>query len=80
MQFNSDEDRVLFQNYYHYYLSLFTNSALNNKQKAEIVAYAIAEKCYDAYSVDNILKNFKIILSKAVQNREDLKTALTKNF
>ncbi|MCU5596207.1 hypothetical protein [Bacillus wiedmannii] len=64
--------------YYSEKFSPFTNSTLNNKQKAEIAAYALAEKCYDEFSAENIVKNFKMALKKAILQKKTLKTVLSK--
>ncbi|MHA2854201.1 hypothetical protein ACXZ7E_09440 [Paenibacillus lautus] len=74
----TDDDKIFLEEYYENYLSIFTKSSLNNKQKAEIAAYALAEKCYDSYTIENITKNFKYVLSKAVQNKEGIKSAFIK--
>ncbi|MEZ2658588.1 hypothetical protein [Aneurinibacillus aneurinilyticus] len=64
--------------YYNDKFSTLIKSSLNNQQKTEIVAYALAEKCYDDFSAENIAKNFKIYLKKAIQKRKTLQAVLAK--
>ncbi|MED3962835.1 hypothetical protein [Niallia taxi] len=68
----------VFSKYYNEMFSTFTNSTLNNKQKVELSAYALAETCYDEFSAENISKNFKMALKNAVKRRKTLKTTLSK--
>lgn len=68
----SIEQEKVIENYYNQRFSTFKNSFLNNKQKVEIAAYAIAENCYDEISAENIVKYFKLSLRNAINNRSKI--------
>lgn len=75
---SSDEWINVLSSYYNEKFSTLTNSSLNNKQKVEISAYALAENCYDEFSAENIVKNFRTILKNAVNRKKTLKSTLSK--
>lgn len=74
----SEERKEIISTYYNEKFSTLTTSALNNKQKAEISAYALAENCHDEFSSENIAKNFKLFLKNAVKRKKTLRTTLNK--
>jgi hypothetical protein len=76
-ELSSEWEKVI-STYYNEKFSMLMNSALNNKQKVEISAYALAENCYDEFSAENIAKNFKHILKNAVRRKKTLRTTLSK--
>lgn len=76
---HSSDDWINFLSaYYNEKFSALTNSSLNNKQKVEIAAYALAENCYDEFSAENIAKIFRTILKNAVNSKKTLKSILSK--
>lgn len=75
---SSDDWINLLSAYYNEKFSALTNSSLNNKQKVEIAAYALAENCYDEFSAENIAKMFRTILKNAVNSKKTLKSVLSK--
>lgn len=75
---SSDDWINVLSAYYNEKFSALTNSSLNNKQKVEISAYALAENCYDEFSAENIAKIFRTILKNAVNKKKTLKSTLSK--
>jgi hypothetical protein len=75
---SSDDWINVLSAYYNEKFSALTNSSLNNKQKVEISAYALAENCYDEFSAENIAKIFRTILKNAVNRKKTLKSTLSK--
>lgn len=55
--------------YYKNQLSMFTNSRLNAKQKIEIMAYKLADECYDEFVQENWIRYFRIFLNKFKRRR-----------
>lgn len=72
------EWKEIITTYYKEKYSILWDSSLNNKQKVDIAAYAIAENCYDEFSAENIARNFKTTLKNAVKRKKTLFSVLSK--
>ncbi len=78
LSYSSIEFKSIISQYYLEKYSTFTNSSLSNNQKSKIVSYALAENCYDDFSVENIARNFKKNLRNAVREKKTLNDTLSK--
>lgn len=81
VEINRQEFNNLFyetlENYYKQTWNAFTNSNLNNKMKAELAGYALAENCYDEFTAEKITRYFKKYLKHSMKRKETLKNKLT---
>lgn len=65
----SEIENYVIEYYYKNQLSMFANSRLNVKQKIEIVAYKLADECYDEFVLENWIRYFRIFINRFKKKR-----------